>query len=561
MDSCKTDKKSEVCGDSSKVVSAKASSQLSEDFNNLMVSDVLTDIVLKCAGEELHVHKCILAARSPVFAAMFRNDMNEAQSNSVDITDIDSEILRKVVRYIYSGQIYNFTDAMAEDLLYAADKYQLDLLKEICIENMKWTLSMDNVIDVLVIGELHDQNLKDYVMDWICKYPVFSELKKMDKWKMLEKSYPTLAIEVVTTVVEYLQNFKSSTRFGIQPLTVNQRPPVAYRYSNIRYPQQYIPQTYHQALAQQQSAMNQYGSPFYYTLNVQNPLLRPQIFQQAVTPLQAAQSVTRSQAAQSIAQPHTSQSGTQSEAVQSVTQPEDAQCVTESQTGQSVTPSQEEQFVTKPHTSQSVTQPQAAQSVTRPQALAQQQSAINQYGSPFYYTLNMQNPLLRPQIFQQAVTPLQAAQFGNQLQVAQSVTQPQAARCVNPPPAAESVIPQAVTQPQKVAHQEAAVHVEGQEPLTASMLANASAEEQRQMIGDRLFPVIHLMQPYRAGKITGMLLEFENNELLNMLEHHELLKSKVEEAVTVLNEADKEQVNQKGEIKKKSKKKQLKNIK
>jgi len=37
-----------------------------------------------------------------------------------------------------------------------------------------------------------------------------------------------------------------------------------------------------------------------------------------------------------------------------------------------------------------------------------------------------------------------------------------------------------------------------------------------------------------AGKITGMLLEIDNSELLHMLEHPESLKAKVDEAVAVL---------------------------
>lgn len=79
-----------------------------------------------------------------------------------------------------------------------------------------------------------------------------------------------------------------------------------------------------------------------------------------------------------------------------------------------------------------------------------------------------------------------------------------------------------------------AVHVKGQEPLTASMLAAAQPAEQKQMLGERLFPVIEGMRPQLAGKITGMLLEIDNSELLHMLEHIESLKSKVDEAVAVL---------------------------
>ncbi|CAH2016073.1 unnamed protein product [Acanthoscelides obtectus] len=54
------------------------------------------------------------------------------------------------------------------------------------------------------------------------------------------------------------------------------------------------------------------------------------------------------------------------------------------------------------------------------------------------------------------------------------------------------------------------------------------------MLGERLFPLIQRMYSDLAGKITGMLLEIDNTELLHMLEHNESLKNKVEEAVAVL---------------------------
>lgn len=87
--------------------------------------------------------------------------------------------------------------------------------------------------------------------------------------------------------------------------------------------------------------------------------------------------------------------------------------------------------------------------------------------------------------------------------------------------------------PVQQVHQQA-VHVQGQEPLTASMLASAAPQEQKQMLGERLFPLIQKMHFDLAGKITGMLLEIDNAELLHMLEHQDSLKAKVEEAVAVL---------------------------
>jgi len=94
--------------------------------------------------------------------------------------------------------------------------------------------------------------------------------------------------------------------------------------------------------------------------------------------------------------------------------------------------------------------------------------------------------------------------------------------------------PQQQPQQQQQQPPQAAVFIQGQEPLTASMLASAPPSEQKQMLGERLFPLIQSMFPDLAGKITGMLLEIDNSELVHMLEHKESLTSKVEEAVAVL---------------------------
>lgn len=70
--------------------------------------------------------------------------------------------------------------------------------------------------------------------------------------------------------------------------------------------------------------------------------------------------------------------------------------------------------------------------------------------------------------------------------------------------------------------------------LTASALASATPEMQKNMIGERLYPLIHQSQPELAGKITGMLLEMDNSELLHLLESPEALNAKIAEALQVL---------------------------
>ncbi|RMZ57463.1 hypothetical protein APUTEX25_004297, partial [Auxenochlorella protothecoides] len=59
-------------------------------------------------------------------------------------------------------------------------------------------------------------------------------------------------------------------------------------------------------------------------------------------------------------------------------------------------------------------------------------------------------------------------------------------------------------------------------------------EEQKQLLGEGLFPLVARLQPDLAGKITGMLLEMDNSELVLLLENAEALADKVDEAVAVL---------------------------
>ncbi|WVZ23285.1 hypothetical protein V8G54_001829 [Vigna mungo] len=68
----------------------------------------------------------------------------------------------------------------------------------------------------------------------------------------------------------------------------------------------------------------------------------------------------------------------------------------------------------------------------------------------------------------------------------------------------------------------------------ASALANASPEQQRTMLGENLYPLVEQLEPDNAAKVTGMLLEMDQTEVLHLLESPEALKAKVAEAMDVL---------------------------
>ncbi|XP_023230317.1 polyadenylate-binding protein 4-like [Centruroides sculpturatus] len=108
-----------------------------------------------------------------------------------------------------------------------------------------------------------------------------------------------------------------------------------------------------------------------------------------------------------------------------------------------------------------------------------------------------------------------------------------------PPPYIANVCnsPSSTVQPSII--EQAASYIQEQKPLT-TMFVDSNSQEQKQILGERLFPLIHCWYPDLVGKITGMLLGIDNYELLHMLENHDALKAKVDEAVRILQAHDNE---------------------
>ncbi|CAK0857479.1 unnamed protein product, partial [Prorocentrum cordatum] len=71
-------------------------------------------------------------------------------------------------------------------------------------------------------------------------------------------------------------------------------------------------------------------------------------------------------------------------------------------------------------------------------------------------------------------------------------------------------------------------------PLTREALAALPPQAQKQQLGERLFSLSFRYRPDIAGKVTGMMLELDNNEILGLLQDEVRLRRKIDEAVGVL---------------------------
>ncbi|CAL5348649.1 unnamed protein product [Camellia sinensis] len=71
-------------------------------------------------------------------------------------------------------------------------------------------------------------------------------------------------------------------------------------------------------------------------------------------------------------------------------------------------------------------------------------------------------------------------------------------------------------------------------PVPMSTLASAMPENQSMMLGEQLFPLVERVEPDHAGKVTGILLEMDQTEVLHLIEAPDALKKKVSKALDVL---------------------------
>ncbi|XP_023313627.1 protein roadkill-like [Trichogramma pretiosum] len=129
------------------------------NFDWIFLNENLSDVKLRVAcGKEIPAHKVVLANASPVFKAMFSLDMLENKSNSVDMVDISHEAAVEMLRYVYTGRVENEEISLTIDLLAAADKYQLQELKDKCEKILSTNLSSGNAIEVLTIADKYDMS-------------------------------------------------------------------------------------------------------------------------------------------------------------------------------------------------------------------------------------------------------------------------------------------------------------------------------------------------------------------------------------------------------------------
>ena len=95
--------------------------QLSQDWMNVFSSKEFSDVQIHCGDQVFDCHQVVLAARSPVFRAMFQSNMLEKNTRRIEVPDLRPEVVSDMLTFMYTGKTPNL-DQLVEDLLTAVEK-------------------------------------------------------------------------------------------------------------------------------------------------------------------------------------------------------------------------------------------------------------------------------------------------------------------------------------------------------------------------------------------------------------------------------------------------------
>ena len=166
-----------------------------ERLSRMLSSGERSDIQFVVKGTAIPAHSFIIEDSSPVLTAMFQHNTEEASNRSVTVEDIEPDVFRQLLHYLYTGDADVENEELTEPLYIAADKYQIHSLKYWCSSELSETVSNENAARLLAIAHLHsDENLLEECSNFIVgNKVVFFE---REDFKLLSKSYPDLFFNI-----------------------------------------------------------------------------------------------------------------------------------------------------------------------------------------------------------------------------------------------------------------------------------------------------------------------------------------------------------------------------
>ena len=165
-----------------------------DQFTNLFVRQSNCDVQFCFEdGQRVGGHATILSTRSLVFAAMLQH----AKHGKIVIHDTKLDIFKYLLHFVYSGRVPTPINKFnAQPLFEAADEFDIEDLKELCISFLMENIHMDNVYQLITWAKL---NLVDNLFEAALHFHNKKLIKLFPKLTALASSRITMAMSLAVS--------------------------------------------------------------------------------------------------------------------------------------------------------------------------------------------------------------------------------------------------------------------------------------------------------------------------------------------------------------------------
>jgi speckle-type POZ protein len=185
--------------------------ELPQHFSALLLGGKGADVRFLVGDKTFAAHRCVLAARSPVFDALLFGPMKEGTSteNRIRIDDMAAQVFRTLLHFIYTDSLPETIEqdnggaTMAQHLLEAADRYDLQRLKLICEDRLCQQIDVSTVATTLALAEQHHcQALKEACFEFLKSPKTLDEVSATDGFQHLVKTCPSALFQLMSKLGE-----------------------------------------------------------------------------------------------------------------------------------------------------------------------------------------------------------------------------------------------------------------------------------------------------------------------------------------------------------------------
>ncbi|TVT98204.1 hypothetical protein EJB05_56523, partial [Eragrostis curvula] len=196
------------------------SSNLHQHLGDLLNSMDGTDVTFKVGEEMFSAHRLVLAARSAVFKAELFGEMVENTKRLIQIDDVEAHVFRHLLHFIYTDALPDMAleegsdgagdaVAMAQHLLVAADRYNVERLKLICEEKLCRHLDSNMVATSLALAEQHNcRGLKEACFEFLSSPSNLEAMLASDSYEHLKSSCASVLNDLIARLIDELKAAK-----------------------------------------------------------------------------------------------------------------------------------------------------------------------------------------------------------------------------------------------------------------------------------------------------------------------------------------------------------------